>query len=130
MISSILAATEFGELLQNDHNNFFKIFPKYSSRSYALEYRLESFSETWTSVLVKEASDASVFLGVSTYPLVMDIFLKAEHQSHVDTRLACTAIKFAPKPLTTGWYKAISLYLLTTKDKTAPIWMLLRKIGC
>lgn len=51
----------------------------------------------------------------------VDIFLKAEHHNQVDTRLAWTAIKFAPNPFTTGWYKAIRWNLSMNVDSTAPV---------
>lgn len=47
-----------------------------------------------------EAKVPASFLGSSNS--LLGILLKAEHQSHVETRLAWTAIKLAPKPLTIG----------------------------
>lgn len=113
---SNLAAVEFGDELKKDQ----RIILKYLLKSLNGLGLSGSFSSEFTMGSVNEASDPITFVALSTLSIVTEIFLKAEHQSQVETRLAWTAMRLAPKPLTTGWYKAINLNLSTTSESTAP----------
>lgn len=116
-INNNLAAMEFGDELQKDQS---RVLINFAIRTRKLGVGF-FWSPSSCGTVVNDAKEPKFFFGVSATSLASDNLLKVEHQSQVDTRLAWTAIRLAPKPFTTGWYNAISLNLPTTRERTAPV---------